>query len=260
MSRGEILPIPTDEPPERLKARLASHGSWFYRFPFSNGVATDPPDEVTQMVHDARARLIFPVLDQLVGDRWASTECVDLACHEGWFSAQLAVRGASRVLGLDLRSEHIKKANGIKDIAGLPSLAFEQRDLFSLDAAELGTFDVTLFLGVLYHLDNPVQALRIVRALTRGICVIETQVARTSPDLECLWGSGEARSGPGIAVVASDVKHVQGGHDVVLVPTLAALFDILHAVGFRHVSLAIAPPGDFPQFAEVDRVVVFALA
>ncbi len=260
MPGGDLLPLPTDESARALKARLASHGSWFYRFEFSNGVATEPSDAVSQAVHDARARLIFPLLDQMVGDRWSSQECIDLACHEGWFSAQLAARGAQRVLGIDLRSEHVKKANGIKDMAGLSAATFEQGDLFTLDTDALGSFDITFFLGVLYHVDSPVQALRVARALTKGVCVIETQVARAGPPLECLWGSGAARSGPGIAVVPADDVHVQGGRDVVLVPTLAALVDLLHAVGFRHVSVVAAPPDDFPQFADADRVVVFALA
>lgn len=257
MASGAVLPIPTDEAPRRLTERLRSHGAWFYRYVFSNGVETDPPDPVTEAVHDTRARLVFPLLDRLVAD-WATTECVDLACHEGWFSMQLAARGAKRVLGLDIRSEHIKKANVIKDIAGLPGVTFEQRDLYLLAPADLGAFDVTLFLGLLYHLDNPVGALRIVRSLTRGLCVIETQVARPTQDLECLWGSGGPRSGSGVAVVRSDPTHVQAEHEVVLVPTLDALFDILHAVGFRHVSLAVATPGEFAQFVDLDRVVVFA--
>jgi hypothetical protein len=260
MPHGEVLPIPTDEVPERLTETLASYGTWFYRFAFSNGVETDPPDPVTQAVHDTRARLIFPRLDALVGDDWASTECVDLACHEGWFSMQLAARGASKVVGLDVRGEHIKRANVIKDIAGLTNLTFDQRDLFTLDPGQAGTFDVTLCLGLLYHLDNPVGALRIVRALTRGVCVIETQVARPAARLECLWGSGEGRSGSGVAVVRSDEHHVQSGHEVVLVPTLDALMDILDAVGFSRVEVVPAPADAFPQFIDGDRVVIFAFS
>jgi hypothetical protein len=52
---------------------------------------------------------------------------------------------------------------------------------------------------------------------------------------------------------------VGAGHDVVLVPSLAALSDILYAVGFRHVSLVVASRDEFVQFADADRVVVFAL-
>jgi len=254
---GEVLALPADDRPDLLKKRLASEGAWFYRFSFRNGVETDPPDPITQAVHDTRARLIFPVLDQLVGDRWSTTECVDVACHEGWFSMQLAARGASRVLGFDIRGEHVKKANLIREITGLSNVDFEEHDVFAVSSS-VGTFDVSLLLGLLYHLDNPVGALRIARTLTRGVCVIETQVARPAPDLECLWGSGDGRSGPGVAVVGSDTIHVEGGHEVALVPTLDALLDILGAVGFRDVKVIEPAPDDFPQFVDGDRVVVVA--
>jgi SAM-dependent methyltransferase len=259
MPDGEVLPIPCKEPARQLKSRLATHPSQFYQFAFTNGVTTAGADDVTQSVHDTRARLILPWLDRLVGTQWNKMRCLDVACNEGWFSIQLALRGASSVLGVDLRNEHIEVATTINGAAGLPDLSFQQGDLFNLRPDDVGTFDVTLFLGVLYHLDNPVDALRLVRSLTNGICVIETQVARAAANLESLWGSGPARSGPGIAVVPSDDHHVGAGHDVALVPSLAALSDILYGVGFRHVSLVVASRDEFVQFVDADRVVVFAL-
>jgi tRNA (mo5U34)-methyltransferase len=47
-------------------------------------------------------------------------------------------------------------------------------DFMRLDPATLGTFDVVLFLGVLYHLREPLAALERVRALTDEVAVIET--------------------------------------------------------------------------------------
>jgi hypothetical protein len=173
---------------------------------------------------------------------------------------QLALRGSSEVLGVDLRSDHIATAQEIADISEVSNVTFRTADLFDLDPNELGTFDVTLFLGVLYHLDSPMQALRVVRSLTSGTCVLETQVARAHEPLECLWGSGPPLSGPAIAVVPSDEHHVQSGRDVVLVPSLDALISMVYAAGFQHVSVAAAAPGEFDQFVEHDRVVLFARA
>jgi tRNA (mo5U34)-methyltransferase len=255
---GEVLPLPTPESAAHVRQAITAAGDWFYRFAFSNGVETAPPDPTTQSVHDTRANLIFPLLDRLIGPTWAQMECVDLACHQGWFAAQLAARGAKSVLGLDLRSEHIHKADLVRRLMGADNLSFRQQDLFDVSQAEVGAFDVALFLGVLYHLDNPVGALRIARAACRSVCVIETQVARSSGPLDCLWGSGAARSGPGIAVVRSDDVHVGGGHDIVLVPTLEALLDMIHAAGFRSLAVSVADPDDFVQFVDLDRVVVFA--
>jgi hypothetical protein len=42
------------------------------------------------------------------------------------------------------------------------------------DLASLGTFDVVLFLGVLYHLRDPFAALRRLRLLTKQVALVET--------------------------------------------------------------------------------------
>jgi hypothetical protein len=259
MHNGEILSIPSQESVRRLKSRLASRPAPFYRFEFSNGYTTAGADDTTQAAHDSRARLILPWLDKIVGTRWPDVRCLDMACNEGWFSVQLAVRGASAVLGVDVRDEHIAVANAIQEAAGLRNLTFRNINLFDLSVADLGKFDVTLCLGLLYHLDNPVDALRIARSLTGEVCVIETQVARGGGDLDCRWGSGEPRSGPAVAVVPSDEYHAEPGLGVVLVPTLDALTAILYAVGFRHIGVLGAAPGEFSQLVDHDRVVVLAL-
>lgn len=50
-------------------------------------------------------------------------------------------------------------------------------DVMNMDLTPLGQFDVVLFLGVLYHLTDPVGALRRVASLTSpdGVAVIETE-------------------------------------------------------------------------------------
>jgi hypothetical protein len=60
-------------------------------------------------------------------------------------------------------------------------------DIEEARAAEIGTHDVTLMLGLLYHLENPVRALRLARAVTRRVLVIESQVV---PHLSA-WSTGD---------------------------------------------------------------------
>lgn len=48
-------------------------------------------------------------------------------------------------------------------------------DFMSMNLAPLGTFDVVLFLGVLYHMPDPFGALRRLRRLVSGMAVIETE-------------------------------------------------------------------------------------
>jgi tRNA (mo5U34)-methyltransferase len=48
-------------------------------------------------------------------------------------------------------------------------------DFMTADLQSVGTFDVTLFLGVLYHLKHPLLALERVASLTKQLAIIETE-------------------------------------------------------------------------------------
>jgi tRNA (mo5U34)-methyltransferase len=47
-------------------------------------------------------------------------------------------------------------------------------DFMQMDLETLGSFDVVLYFGVLYHMVNPIEALKRVRLVTRQVAVIET--------------------------------------------------------------------------------------
>jgi tRNA (mo5U34)-methyltransferase len=253
------VPIPSDHSREQVQATLDQYQDWFYDFRFANGAETSVGSEAVRAIRDTKPSLIFPFLDQLFGDRWGEIECLDMACHQGWFSVQTALRGPRRVLGVDVREEHVARASLIAELAGIGNASFEQRNLFELDPGRDGQYDLTLFLGILYHLDDPVRSLRLAREMTKELCVVETQVARAAPDLEYLWGSDTSvRTGYPIAVGRVGPRHVAEGTEMTLVPTLKALYYILYAVGFRHLQLAIPPFSAYEQFVNHDRVVVFA--
>lgn len=52
-------------------------------------------------------------------------------------------------------------------------VTFFQRNLYELTAPELGTFDIVLFLGLLYHLPDPLGPLRVIRSLARQRMYLE---------------------------------------------------------------------------------------
>ena len=51
-------------------------------------------------------------------------------------------------------------------------------DFTTMDLAALGTFDIVLYLGVLYHMKEPLTCLERLRAVTRDVAVIETVAAQ----------------------------------------------------------------------------------
>lgn len=125
--------------------------------------------------------MIFQYLEPRVGDRWANLRCLDLACHESYFSLQLPLRGCREVLGIDAREEHVANAGLIRDLYGLANLSFGCGNVLELESANLGEFDVVLMLGLLYHVADIVCTLKAARALTKRICLIETQLAPELP-------------------------------------------------------------------------------
>lgn len=253
------IPIPSARPREEVQRVLDGFDDWFYDFRFANGAAATVRSEAVRGIRDTKPDLIFPHLDHMFRDRWGEIDCLDMACHQGWFSVQTALRGPRRVHGIDVREEHVDRAKLISDLAGLDNTSFEQRNLFELDPERDGAYDLTLFLGILYHLDDPVRSLRLARQMTRELCVIETQVARAAPELEYVWGSDlSIRTGFPIAVGRVGPRHVAEGTDMTLVPTLKALYYILYAVGFSRIQLAVPPFSAYEQYVNYDRVVVFA--
>lgn len=103
-------------------------------------------------------------------------------------------------------------------------------DLMTMDLTELGTFDVVLYLGVLYHMQEPLSALRRLRQVTRGMAVIETAAIRV-PDREednflMFFPGGE----------------LGGDHGNWYAPSELALLSMCRAAGFAHAEARVGPP------------------
>ena len=81
----------------------------------------------------------------------------------------------------------------MRDLYGLENLAFKRGNVLELTAGGIGQFDIVLMLGLLYHTPAIVGVLRLARALSKGICLIETQLTPES-DAELEWGREHRRS------------------------------------------------------------------
>ena len=120
--------------------------------------------------------------------------------------------------GFDLAREALGSA--VEDIVG---------DFMELDLATLGQWDVVLYLGVLYHMEDPMRALRRLAAVTRELAVVETEaIAIPAFEGEALW-----RFFPG-AELNGDVSNWWA-------PNLPALGGALSAAGFGAVRAMQGP-------------------
>ena len=238
---------------------------WFYRFRLPSGRRTEsvlPPEIIP--IHETRERMLLGLLDPIFKDRWSSTDCIDIACHEGYFGAVLAERGCRRVLGVDVRPENLSRAARMAALLGLSNLHFRQADVASLDPSSLGRFDIVLMFGLLYHLENPVGALHTLRALCRGVAVVETQLA---PGLEGTieWGTASAHKEVlATFAVVDETEEVRAGNReantrrISLVPDLGGILRILRMVGFSRAEVVPPPQIGYEQFARERRAVIAA--
>jgi tRNA (mo5U34)-methyltransferase len=240
------------------------HDQWFYEFTLPDGTklpCRTPPHVLP--VHSTRNAMLKTAIQRAGITDMSSMSAIDIACHQGYFSAELARMGFKDVLATDARAEHIRDASFIAKSMGLANIRTLQSDLFDLKPATVGQFDLVLLFGLLYHVENPVGALRIARALTRKICVIETQIA---PSLSGYmdWGSFEyVKPMHGSFAVIDESEELEGPEmsvtGICLCPSLDALLWILKKIGFRHCEVIETPAGGYEQHRYGKRAVVSAL-
>ncbi len=246
--------------------RLAALGPWFYEFdlgPYGRTVSSLPPEVLP--IHETRLQMVNQVVDAYFGARLREIRCLDVGCHEGYYSAAMARKGMREVRGVDVRESSLAKAAFVRDALGLSNLDFERRNCEDLRVEDSGgTYELTLFLGILYHLENPMLCLRNMCNLTGEICVIETQVVDEVEGF-AEWGAREwTRPYHGVLALIDESAeyHNQnteaGATPLATCPSPVALAAMLKHAGFRRSEIVVPPPEAYEQHQRGKRVVCVA--
>jgi tRNA (mo5U34)-methyltransferase len=145
---------------------------YFHSFEFSDGETISGIKPLATLRREADVVFSEPIQGKRV---------LDIGAWDGYFSFEAEKRGASHVLATD---HFCWSGPGWGTKAGFDSVHAKFRskvqsldiDVFDLDPKVQGTFDLVLFLGVLYHLKNPFGGIEQVYRMTRDLAIIETQV------------------------------------------------------------------------------------
>jgi tRNA (mo5U34)-methyltransferase len=143
---------------------------WYHTIDLGGGI-------VTRGVDDSKLRLARVQLPESL----AGKSVLDIGAWDGFFSFECERRGAARVVAADHFSWH-GTGWGTKAGFTLARQALGSRvedldiDVMDLTPERVGSFDLVLFLGVLYHLRHPFLALERVASVTRGQLILETVV------------------------------------------------------------------------------------
>jgi len=76
-----------------------------------------------------------------------------------------------------VRPSSLEKARFVADALDLRNITYEERNCEDLKL-DGPPYELCLFLGVLYHLENPMMCLRNISRITGELCIVETQVGR----------------------------------------------------------------------------------
>lgn len=153
-----------------LRSR-AAEVQWYHSIDLGHGVVTPGRDSDPRRLEQMR----LPA-------NLSGRSVLDIGAWDGFYSFEAERRGAARVLATDSFSWQVHGAGTGKrgfDLAreALGSEVEERKiDVMDLSPEAVGTFDVVLLLGVLYHLRHPLLALERVAAVTGDLLIVETEV------------------------------------------------------------------------------------
>ena len=158
--------------PEQVKLAVPNY-YWWHTIDLGNGIVT--PGQKSAELMEIEINGAFEGID------FTGKRVLDAGCWNGGFSVEAARRGAREVVGLDHDRpaiRHLKCSETfqlVADATGLPLKAVDvDLDAPRLSLDHLGKFDIVLFLGVFYHLRDPIAATRELAAIANEVLAIET--------------------------------------------------------------------------------------
>jgi tRNA (mo5U34)-methyltransferase len=159
-----------------IRDRAAALGDWFHNIDLE-GVPTAPNHFLNDYPNVKWRLFQHAIPADLTGK-----SVLDIGCNGGFYSIEMKRRGADRVLGIDFDERYLAQARFAAEVKGLD---IEFRQLSVYDVAQLGeTFDVVLFMGVLYHLRHPLLALDLIHDHVVDDLLVYQSMQRGSAQIE----------------------------------------------------------------------------
>jgi len=197
-----------------ISRRIEELAPWYQNIELADGLSTKNlgGDRDIFSAHDIPAplwRLIGRDLPDITGWR-----VLDIGCNAGYMSFAAKRLGAGQVLGIDSNlgsgaTSFIAQAEFCREVLGL-EVEFRDESMFALEPEQ--PFDLVLFCGVLYHLEDYATALDKVASLTvpgAGLVVLETAIApvtRTLPGSNAFHGDTTTFFVPSVPVLLELVR------------------------------------------------------
>jgi Protein of unknown function (DUF1698) len=138
---------------------------------------------------------------------------------------------------VDGQRQHVRQGLFVRKVLGL-EVEFRRLNVYELNPRRVGQFDITLALGLLYHLKHPILALENLYQVTKELLVIETAImpAEQTPESSAYsFGAAEVMLHPLVYVENSPEAKEQVYNW--FLPSVSALAAMCRNAGFAEVEL-----------------------
>jgi tRNA (mo5U34)-methyltransferase len=154
--------------PTRANEQIKALDPWFHNLHLPDGTQTFPKHWLGDFPRFKWEQLAPHIPQDLSG--WS---CLDIGCNAGFYSFELAKRGAE-VFAIDVDEHYLKQARwACKQFGMTDRVRFERMQVYDL-VRHRQRFDLVLFMGVLYHLRYPMLGLDIVCQKVKQLMVFQT--------------------------------------------------------------------------------------
>ena len=159
---------------EEILSELERLQPWFHRIDLGGGLFTKTESVMGEPVdHPAGP---WRTIGKCVPADLAGKTLLDVGCNAGFYAFEAKRRGAARVLGVDGQRQHVRQALFVRKALGMEGVEFRRMNVYELTRRNVGQFDITLALGLIYHLKHPVLALENLYEVTKELLVVETAI------------------------------------------------------------------------------------
>jgi tRNA (mo5U34)-methyltransferase len=220
---------------EQILAELKRLEPWFHSIDLGGGVTTKSESVMGEPVDHPHGP--WQVIRKCLPPDMRGKSLLDVGCNAGFYSFEAKRLGAARVLGVDGQRQHIRQALLVRKVLGL-DLEFRRLNVYELDRQAIGQFDITLALGLIYHLKHLVLALENLYKVTREMLIIETAIMppeRTPASFIHPLGEAQMRL-HALALVENPQAAKEQVYNWFL-PSVAALEALLGNAGFESIEV-----------------------
>jgi tRNA (mo5U34)-methyltransferase len=170
-----FLPVAHLLTSEQLAA-LASVPWWYHSYEIKPGVVTPGvcPYKPSLLGH--------PLVADLTGKK-----ALDIGAWDGPYTLEMTRRGA-QVTGFDIQPPSHSGFNVMRRVCNLDA-GHICANVYNLNPAEHGTYDLVTFFGVYYHLRDPLLALSNINRVLKpgGLVLVEGAILEGAPKVDVFW-------------------------------------------------------------------------